>query len=759
MSSSNAQNQPEAGPSTLRAPAQPSSRRESWDGEPTYGAKPSILPDDFEIPSCLDRTSVFFQVLTAPYQPPAEIPAWKRPKARSDDAVKCEAMVHWTEEEKKKTSEPSDVPLESSSSQPESPSDLNKPMYEPHGRWAWTRGFSIDDPKQLLLLRKGAQCSASIDSGSIDGKEVKYICRRWKTSTQSEWFGFYSELALYKSDQYLKPLQGDVVPHIIGVHVLPEAISVTMEMPNSSFWMESSPSMPDVLKEMVIAAFEKIHAQGVLHGDPELRHMLIGADGSVMIIDFGMSRANRAHESVSIDKAEPEEFRLEMRKVKYKLNYMGARKKEKEKVDEYLRRVRRNQKILDLWERRSRGERVGPIPPFEEDPGEYKLDPPVNAQDFQEDWITASDDRPIRIVVPGQTTDQVANEVQTFIRILVEMQSIPPVLYCDSARSARLKRKLSSESVSISTSSPTSGQSPSKRAHPPPSPWGSSSAQVHMWYSDDPEESEVSLPHARNSQRLSEAASRIKVENLVQFRRHRLPHPKLIDSSEIGPHRLKKKQLLKDVASLGGMLRRRENDKFSSSARYVESTAIRRDYLRHKNLKNAYIATLAGAPNLSGVQDLPQLSFGTETQSNLKDVPEGPRILQQEEYQLIQESRRQAIIRFPRAPRGILKRRRDDDPLAALGSPDLNDTTTAAASDDPSPRKKLRFSSRFAFSSNSRERAPSPELPIGRRPGDVVYSWHLRRPRVHARPESVDFTLPSLKTLSTLVGSLMPWTH
>ncbi|KIK98791.1 hypothetical protein PAXRUDRAFT_133405, partial [Paxillus rubicundulus Ve08.2h10] len=416
MSSTGTQTQAEAGPSMPRATAQPLSRQPSWDGEPTYGATPSILPDHSHVPSCLDRTSVFFQVLTALYRPPPETPPWHRSQPRPDDIARCSAMINWTADHDTRSSDRSTA---SASSQPNS--ELDEPIYQPHGRWAWTHGLPIDDPTQLLSLRKGAQCSASIDSGSIADTEIKYICRRWRTSKQKEWYGFYSELALYKSERYLKPLQGDVVPHIIGVHIMPEAISVTMELPHSSFWIESSPSMPDVLKERVIAAFEKIHAQGVLHGDPELRHMLIGADGSVMIIDFGMSRAVREHESVGIERAEPEEFALEMRKVKYKLDYMGARKKEGDKVDDYLRRVRRNRKILELWERRSKGERVGRIPPYEEEPEEYKLEPPVNAQDFQEDWITASDDAPMRIVVPGQTPGELAKKVEAFVRILGEM--------------------------------------------------------------------------------------------------------------------------------------------------------------------------------------------------------------------------------------------------------------------------------------------------------------------------------------------------
>ncbi|TDL28322.1 hypothetical protein BD410DRAFT_683199, partial [Rickenella mellea] len=74
--------------------------------------------------------------------------------------------------------------------------------------------------------------------------------------------------------------QGDVVPHLIGVYLVEGRISVAMELPSSAFWVEASEDMPNHLKEKCIAAFDKIHARGVLHNDVELRHMLINAEGN-----------------------------------------------------------------------------------------------------------------------------------------------------------------------------------------------------------------------------------------------------------------------------------------------------------------------------------------------------------------------------------------------------------------------------------------------------------------------------------------------
>ncbi|KAJ7777702.1 hypothetical protein DFH07DRAFT_702722, partial [Mycena maculata] len=72
--------------------------------------------------------------------------------------------------------------------------------------------------------------------------------------------------------------QGCVVPVIINVYSSTGTVSVAMEPPHPSFWLEVSLDMPRVLKKCCIQAFEKLHEDGVYHGDIELRHMLIGAD-------------------------------------------------------------------------------------------------------------------------------------------------------------------------------------------------------------------------------------------------------------------------------------------------------------------------------------------------------------------------------------------------------------------------------------------------------------------------------------------------
>ena len=189
------------------------------------------------------------------------------------------------------------------------------------------------------------------------------------------------------------------MPQIINVYIEPGYVNVAMEPPHECFWIESSPDMPDVLKHRCIEAFEKLHAQGVLHGDAELRHMLINADAKVTIVDFKAAATcvpleNVDMGEVGLRKATPEEFKLEMRKVKFKLDYDGAREKEREKQSR---------------------KRLGELK--EED----VLDPPVDSHVLNFHWLEGCERPPTRFVVPGQTKEQVQSAVKQFLRKIGEM--------------------------------------------------------------------------------------------------------------------------------------------------------------------------------------------------------------------------------------------------------------------------------------------------------------------------------------------------
>lgn len=167
----------------------PMSPTDPGPSSPRLQRAPSILQIDRHVPPCLDDSSEFFQVLTAPYHPPADPPALHRAQSHPDHIARCRATINWTSPGPTETTSLSHA---SASLQPAS--QLDQPIYQPHGRWAWTHGLSLDDPKQLLSLRsrhilrmfardphsllEGAQCFASIDSGTVANKEIKYICRK-----------------------------------------------------------------------------------------------------------------------------------------------------------------------------------------------------------------------------------------------------------------------------------------------------------------------------------------------------------------------------------------------------------------------------------------------------------------------------------------------------------------------------------------------------------------------------------------------------
>jgi len=158
--------------------------------------------------------------------------------------------------------------------------------------------------------------------------------------------------------------------------------------------------MPDVLKRRCVEAFEKLHTQGILHGDAELRHMLINADAEVTIIDFKAAATcvpleNVDMGEVGLRRAAPEEFKLEMRRVKFKLDYDGAREKEREKQ---LRKKRGEVKEEDV------------------------LDPPVDSHVLNFHWLEGCERPPTRFVVPGQTKEQVELAVKRFLRRVEEME-------------------------------------------------------------------------------------------------------------------------------------------------------------------------------------------------------------------------------------------------------------------------------------------------------------------------------------------------
>lgn len=807
----------EADPRVSQTPSpSPSCHDEkSVTGLPTYAA-PSIFPPNYNVPSCIDHTSQFFEILTAPYCSPAPLSPWRRTTPRQEDVERCAAMVDWGDTGEDSTPQEGSSTLQRESSSRDT-SDKDIPIYVPHGPCAWAAGEDIQQTETLLSLRQGSMCSAYIQSGVIAGRKITFISRRWNLDKQADWIGFDSEMTLYSSEQYLKPLQGVIVPRIIGVHILPGAISIAMELPHQSFWMEASPTMPDVLKERAMQGLEMLHSRGILHGDIELRHVLVGGDGAITFIDFQLSRSTNPDESVGLEKAEDEEFRFEKRLLAFKLDFHGARANEIQKTEAFVQRTKRNKRRDELWKRRAQGARTGYIPPYEEEPREEMIVPPVHPHDLQGTWIKNSDAPPVRVVVPGQSKEEVKAAIQTFLESLAEScpdqalsQPLPliggraevseagpstssitlahavdrsPIADHESSPSlvGRKRYRESSPSPSPHASLASFDSQPSKRArHAIESPSSASVSStvhplsamsrvnprdhVHMWYSDLPDD--VDVPPAPVRVRpLSLTATLIRQQNIALCREAGLPHAELVERGEVSPinavrhHLLAKKR--RGIAR-GNLLRERDRDGYSPYVHHIEKSHQRERYLTLKNLKNAYIATCANAPNLSDIA-MPALLHMNEH----KDTPEGPRILQQAEYELVQNTRKQAIVLTPR--RGVLKRRRDDDPvenfLPATNSPNPVVPVADTGSTIPPPRKKAR--------TKSQPHKPTRALiPLFRTsdPGslesnqaanvNLLHDRNLARQCSQSNPTSgIDFTPPSWRGLSVWMGSLMGWSH
>ncbi|KAL0580287.1 hypothetical protein V5O48_001704 [Marasmius crinis-equi] len=323
----------------------------------------------------------------------------------------------------------------STPSDPESASPTtvhSQVLYAPPEHYKWILDHPIVDVDQVFLS-DGAMCSAFLKTSRVGEKQMKYISKCWHVI--NEWRGsFFSELALYK--KHMKELQGDVVPTIIAVLAAPAALNVAMEPPHHSFWIEASTDMPLVLKDRCVEAFEKIHARGVLHGDVELRHMLIGGDGKVTVIDFQESRALVPIPDLHLKATTFEEMRMEMRKVKVKLDYPGARDWEQGK--------------LQRWQRR---QHPGfQIPFTEEEMADEVLNPCIkNAKQWKE-WTEEL--MPKRFLVPGQKPSAAMEALQQFLDIIDPPETTSSTIeHVSSPRGETLFVEPAGESTSQRTSS------------------------------------------------------------------------------------------------------------------------------------------------------------------------------------------------------------------------------------------------------------------------------------------------------------------
>lgn len=349
-------------------------------------------------------------------------------------------------------------------------------------------------------------CDASIKRGTLQGRSITYISKTWSL-TQS-WRGFFSEVCLYiaavlplsdiavemmlySHSSYLRSLQGIFVPRIIGLYLVDGAISVAMELPSSSFWVEASEDMSGHLKRKCIAAFDAIHEQGVLHDDVELRHMLISADGHITIIDFQESRALNPIPEIGLKQATEADLRLEKRKAKFKLAYEDSRQRE---VEKRIRVLGRRRKLAERNMRLKRGEPVEPIETIEPEDPDDVLNPIVNSTIWTDCWVGQDEIDPECYIVPGQVDADVNAAVQAFLGDELDRQESEKarLVACASTKGAAL----SEPPVLLPTASATPSTSTSQLQTPSPSPPNSSNKRKR----DDAEVDEEQGPPVKKIQ-------------------------------------------------------------------------------------------------------------------------------------------------------------------------------------------------------------------------------------------------------------------
>ncbi|KAJ3933599.1 MAG: hypothetical protein NXY57DRAFT_791868 [Lentinula lateritia] len=307
---------------------------------------------------------------------------------------------------------PSPVPVPENNADIIESSNLFRQLYTPSGKWEWMVGHDIED-ESCTFLSASTMCSTYYKRGRVFNRSLPYICKSWETVHCDH--SFYSELALYKKQ--LRSLQGRCVPHVIGIFTGPGAINVAMEPPHSSFWIEASIDMPLSLKERCVDAIAQIHSCGVFHGDIDLQHILIGGDARVTVIDYQKSSAIEPNEKLFLLPATEADLRREMRKVKMKLDFPGARACEKDRRERCLKRNKHN-----AAEIRKSNLTPSYIPQLEEVPEDDALNPPILDMQEWQDWVAAPS-LPRLFIVPGQSLQQRKGAYEAFVKSLESLQT------------------------------------------------------------------------------------------------------------------------------------------------------------------------------------------------------------------------------------------------------------------------------------------------------------------------------------------------
>ncbi|KAH8997529.1 hypothetical protein EDB92DRAFT_1840286 [Lactarius akahatsu] len=191
-------------------------------------------------------------------------------------------------------------------------------LYVPHGRHL---GQGLQYLGKGVMIRAGRATTSYLRRATFGAQAVAIVSKIWKI-----WDGFHKELYLYGHPLHLRPLQGLCVPNIIGVFNTSEGLAnMAMEPPHPHAWRVADRFLSTNEKRVIVEAYAQIHARGVLHRDVALRHMLIGRDGKATIINFRQASCLPPVKRIGLSGCGAHDFQLEMRQVKFLLDYEGAR--------------------------------------------------------------------------------------------------------------------------------------------------------------------------------------------------------------------------------------------------------------------------------------------------------------------------------------------------------------------------------------------------------------------------------------------------
>ncbi|KAF9535841.1 hypothetical protein CPB83DRAFT_901508 [Crepidotus variabilis] len=298
-------------------------------------------------------------------------------------------------------------------SDPQVPVDhqpLSKPLFTASGNWEWLNGQPLHGIQELESLHDTELHKTTLRTCKAGDRSFACINKSWRLETRHP--GIMSELWLYKNP--LKSLQGRVIPKLIAVRVGPSRFNLVFDLPHQTFFIEPSADMPEVLKRRVVEAVDKLHSKGVGHHTLSLEDILIGGDGQVYIYNFHNARYLEEKPVVHLPMVKDDEFAMEMRRIKFKLDYQDARQKEQDWLRLQVEHSRAAELETTKWKKAKKYRLKKVLPKRTQVPG-------VPLREV-EGWFTELNRQPRRFIVPGQEEEDFEWELKRFHNVLRQME-------------------------------------------------------------------------------------------------------------------------------------------------------------------------------------------------------------------------------------------------------------------------------------------------------------------------------------------------